>query len=130
MSSSATDRSPERFVLRVDRFHTRQVKHRVQQHRGMANGQDKSVSVGPNRMVRIEAQEPLPQPIDHWRQRHGRARDGRSWPAAPHPSHSVRMVLTHNSSFLLFIVSVSCGRGAPIVSNPRAEQAPRMQRNH
>ena len=27
--------------------------------------------VGPDRMVRVEAQEPLPQTIDHRRQRHG-----------------------------------------------------------
>ena len=64
----------EGFVLGVDGADSGQVEHGVEQHGGVAGGQDESVAIGPDRMAGIEAQEALPQAVDHRRQRHRRSR--------------------------------------------------------
>jgi hypothetical protein len=63
----------EDFILGVDGADPGQVEHGVEQHRRVAGGQDESVAIGPDRMAGIEAQEALPQAVDHRRQRHRRA---------------------------------------------------------
>jgi hypothetical protein len=51
-----------------------QVQQRIQQHRGMTNGQHKTVTAGPVGMLGMIAQEAAPQRIPHRCQAHGRAR--------------------------------------------------------
>ena len=67
-------RLAQRLVVLADRLHPRQVQQRVQQHRGVAGREDEAVAVGPDRVLRVEAQELLPQAVGHGRQGHRRAR--------------------------------------------------------
>ena len=85
MSSSVTAGSPV-ARLGVDRLHAGEMQHRIEQHRGVAVGQHEAVAIGPDRIVRIEAQEMLPQRVNHRRQGHRRAGMAGIRPAAPHPS--------------------------------------------
>ena len=73
MSSSETAGSPRRSSLALTAFTPARCSSRVQQHRGMPVGQHEAVAVWPDRIVGIEAQELLPERIDHRRQRHRRA---------------------------------------------------------
>ncbi len=59
------------LVLRVDRLHARKMQERIQQRRRMPGGEDEAVAVRPDGVVRIEAQELLPQRVNHRRHRHG-----------------------------------------------------------
>jgi hypothetical protein len=61
---------PLPFVLRVHRLHASEMQHGVQQHRGVAVGEHEPVAVGPDGVLGIEAQEVLPQAIDHRGQGH------------------------------------------------------------
>ena len=67
----------ERLVVGVDRLHAREVQQRVEQHRGVARGQHEAVAVGPDRVLGVEAQEPLPELVGDRRHRHRRARVAR-----------------------------------------------------
>jgi hypothetical protein len=62
------------LVIGVHCPHAGEVKHRVEQHRSVTARQDEPVAVRPDRVLGIEAQEALPQRVDHRSQRHGRAR--------------------------------------------------------
>ena len=66
-------RLAQAFVLGVDRLGAGEMQDRPQQHRGMAVRQDEAVAIGPDRILRIEAHDPVPQRIDQRRQRHRRA---------------------------------------------------------
>ncbi len=48
-------------------------QRRPQQHRGVAVGQHEAVAVGPDRVLGVEAHDPVPQRVDQRRQRHRRA---------------------------------------------------------
>jgi hypothetical protein len=54
MSSSVTDSS--QLLVLFDRLDAGQMQHRVEQHRGVADGQHEAVAVRPDGIVRIEAQ--------------------------------------------------------------------------
>ena len=73
MSSSVTDGLPERLVLGVHRLGAGQVQHRPEQHRGMAVRQHEAVAIGPDRVLRIEAHDAVPERVDQRRERHRRA---------------------------------------------------------
>ena len=66
-------RLAEALVLGVHRLRPGQMQHRPEQHRGMAVGEHEAVAVRPDRVLRIEAHDPVPERIDQRRQRHGRA---------------------------------------------------------
>ena len=93
MSSSFTDELAERLVVGVDRLHPREVQQRVEQHRCVAGGQHEAVAVGPDRVLRVEAQVALPELVGDRRHRHRRARDGPSSPVWIASIDSVRIVL-------------------------------------
>ena len=61
------------LVLSVHRTGARQVQDRPQQHRGVAVRQDEAVAIGPDRVLGIEAHDPVPQRVDQRGQRHRRA---------------------------------------------------------
>ena len=65
-------RRAEPLVFFVDRFDAGQVQHRIEQGRGMAVGQHETVAVRPDRILGIEAQEVLPQRVNHRRHPHRR----------------------------------------------------------
>ena len=65
------------FILRIYAAYLRQVEHGVKQHGGVAVRQDEAITVGPDRIRGIVAQELLPQTVGHRRQPHGRARMSR-----------------------------------------------------
>src|SRR5438270_7893116 len=62
------------LIVGVDRLYAREMQKRVEQHGGVAVGEDKAVAVGPDGVLRIEAQKMLPELVSHRRQRHGRTR--------------------------------------------------------
>ena len=63
-------RLAEAFVFRVHRPGAGQVQHRPQQHRGMTVRQNEAVAIWPDRVLRIEAHDPVPERVDQRRQRH------------------------------------------------------------
>src|SRR4029077_3706952 len=67
-------RTAEDLVLGIARLHAGEVEERVEQGGGMSRRQDEAVAVRPDRIVRIEAQEALPQAVHDGRHAHGRAR--------------------------------------------------------
>ena len=81
-------RLAERFVLLADRLHAGQVQQRVEQHRGVAGREDEAVAVGPDRVLRVEAQELLPQAVGH--RRHGHRRAGMAGVGRLHGVHRQR----------------------------------------
>ena len=64
----------EGFVILADRPHLRQMQQRVEQRGRVADREDESVAIGPYGVLRVEAQELLPQAIGHRRHRHGGSR--------------------------------------------------------
>ncbi len=74
MSSSETDGPADDLVVGFDRLHVGQVEQRVEQHRGVAGGEDEAVAVGPDRVGGVEAQEALPERVGDRGHRHRRPR--------------------------------------------------------
>ena len=64
---------PEPFVFGIHRAGAGEVEHRPEQRRGMTVGEHEPVAVRPNRVLRIEAHDAVPQRVDERRQRHRRA---------------------------------------------------------
>src|SRR3974390_1021164 len=62
------------FVLRIHRSGAGEVEHRPQQHRGMTVGEQEPIAVRPNRILRIETHDAVPERVDERRQRHWRPR--------------------------------------------------------
>ena len=62
------------LVIGVHRLRLRQMQHRPEQHRGVAVGQHETIAVGPDRILGVEAHDPVPDRVDQRRQRHRRAR--------------------------------------------------------
>ena len=61
----------ERLVLRVHRLDPGEVQHRVEQHGGVAHRQHEAIAVGPDGVVRVEAEMPLPEGVGHRGHGHG-----------------------------------------------------------
>ena len=57
----------------VQLLHARQVQHGVEQHRGMAAGEDEAVAVGPAGLGRVVAEHLVPQHVGRRGQGHRRA---------------------------------------------------------
>ncbi len=62
----------ETLIFCIDRLHAGEMQHRIEQHRCVPVRQHEAVAIGPDRILRIEAQEMLPQRVDHRRQGHRR----------------------------------------------------------
>jgi hypothetical protein len=58
------------LVVGVDRLDAGQVEHRVEQHRGVAGGEDEAIAAGPDRIFGVEAQVTLPERIGDRGHRH------------------------------------------------------------
>ena len=69
--------APLDLVVGVDGPDPGEVKQRVEQHRGVAGGEHEAVAVGPDRLVGVEAQEPLPEDVGDRGERHRRPRVAR-----------------------------------------------------
>ena len=61
------------FVLRIHGLGAGQIEYGPQQHRSVAVGQHEAVAIGPDWVLRIEAQDLVPNRVDQRRQRHRRA---------------------------------------------------------
>ena len=66
-------RLAEPLVVRVHRLRLREMQHRPEQHRGVAVRQHEPVAVGPDRVLRIEVHDAVPDRVDQRRERHRRA---------------------------------------------------------
>ena len=64
----------ENSVSAIDCLYACEMEHCVQQHRCMTVRKYESITIGPYRIVRIEAQEALPQCVHDRSERHWRAR--------------------------------------------------------
>ena len=62
------------LVIGIHRMHPGEVKNGPEQHRGVPVGEHEPVAVGPDRILRIILQHPVPNRVDQRRQRHRRAR--------------------------------------------------------
>ncbi len=65
------------LVRGIHRRDPSQMQHRVQQRGGVSGRQDEPVPVGPDRVLRVEPQDPLPQRVRHRSHRHRRSRMAR-----------------------------------------------------
>src|ERR1700730_997895 len=97
----------EPFVFGIHRAGAGEVKHRPQKHRGMTVGEHEPVAVRPNRVLRIEAHDAVPERVDERRQRHRRARMPRHFACWTASIDSVRMQLIDNWSNCALVI----GRG-------------------
>src|SRR2546430_17054111 len=66
-------RVPESFVLGVDGLGAGEMEHGPEQHRGVAVREHKPIAVGPDRVLRIEAQDAMPERVHERRECHRRA---------------------------------------------------------
>src|SRR5215471_124224 len=66
-------RVTESFVLGVDRLGAGEMEHGPEQHRGVAVREHEPIAVGPDRVLRIEAHDAIPECVHQWRERHRRA---------------------------------------------------------
>ncbi len=97
----------ELLVFRIDSFHAGEVQHRIEQHRGVPDGENEAISIGPHGVVGVEAQKSLPQAVDHRGHRHRRA--GMAGVSLLHGIHRQRangvnaqlfnLIIRHRSSF-------------------------------
>src|SRR5690348_15124405 len=58
------------FIIGVDCFYSREVQHRIQEHRGVTGGKDETVAVRPDATFRIKAQHAVPQRVNDRSHRH------------------------------------------------------------
>src|SRR4029450_3116548 len=65
-------RVPESFVLGVDRLGAGEMEHGPEQHRGVAVRKHEPTAGGPDRVLRIEAQEAVPERVCQRCKRHRR----------------------------------------------------------
>ena len=68
---------PEDLVVGIDGAHAREVEQRPEQRRRVAFGEHEAVAVRPDRVLRVEAHEPLPQGVRDRGDAHRRARVAR-----------------------------------------------------
>src|SRR5215831_11930534 len=62
-----------RFIVRIDGLNSAEVERGPEQHRGVAVGQHETITVGPDWILRIEAENAIPDRIDQRCEGHGRA---------------------------------------------------------
>jgi hypothetical protein len=58
------------LAMLIDMLDTRKVDHRVQEHRGMAAGEDESISVVPIGIFWVVFEVMCPELVGHWSKRH------------------------------------------------------------
>src|SRR5438309_9275567 len=63
----------ESFIISVDRLGAGEMEHGPEQHRGVAVREHEPIAVGPDRVLRIEAHDAIPERVHQWRERHRRA---------------------------------------------------------
>src|SRR5262245_21621114 len=63
-------RSADDLIIRVYGLHAGEVQQRIEQHRGMPGGEHEPVAIRPDGIVRVEAEEALPQAVRHWSHAH------------------------------------------------------------
>src|SRR5215472_2640995 len=61
------------FVVSIHGLNAGEMKRRPEQHRGMAVRQHKAISIGPDRVLWIEFERPIPYRVDDRRERHWRS---------------------------------------------------------
>src|SRR5215468_10267618 len=66
-------RVTESFVLGIDRLGAGEMEYGPEQHRGVAVREHEPIAVGPDRVLRIETQDAIPERVHQWRERHRRA---------------------------------------------------------
>src|SRR5215813_6748275 len=66
-------RLTESFVISVHRLGAGEVEHGPEQHRGVTVREHEPIAVGPEGVLRIEAQDAIPQRVHQRRERHRRA---------------------------------------------------------
>src|SRR6266480_170871 len=67
-------RVTESFIIGIDRLCSGKVKYGPEQHRGMAVREHEPIAVGPDRILRIEAHDAIPDRVNQRGERHRRAR--------------------------------------------------------
>ena len=98
----------EPLVGRVDGLHAGEVQQRVEQRRRVADREHEAIAARPDRVVRVEAQELLPQRVGDRRHRHRRA--GVAGVRGLHGVHGQR---ADGGDRELVDGRVQLGRGAP-----------------
>src|SRR5262245_15423111 len=73
---------PQPFIVGIHGPGAAEMEHRPEQHRSMAVGEDEAITIGPDRILRVEPQDAIPDRIDQRRQCHRRA--GMSRPGLLH----------------------------------------------
>jgi hypothetical protein len=63
----------QRLVVGIHRLRPREMEHGPEQHRGVTVGEHEPIAVRPDRVLRIKAHDAVPDRVDQWRKRHGRA---------------------------------------------------------
>ena len=81
-------RLPDHLVIGIHRLDSGEMEHGPEQHRGVTVRQDEPVAIRPDRVLRIEAHDAIPDRINQRRQAPSACRDGRTWPLGPHPSRA------------------------------------------
>jgi hypothetical protein len=66
-------RLAQRLILRIHGLDAREVQQAVEQHRGVPGREHEPIAVRPDRVLRVVAQEALPQAVRDRRHRHRRA---------------------------------------------------------
>jgi hypothetical protein len=87
-------RLSHRFIVGIDGLDASEMKRGPEQHRGVAIRQHKTIPIGPDRVLRVEVEHPIPDRINERRECHG----GPELACCTASIESVRMVLTHSSS--------------------------------
>src|SRR5215468_12781945 len=64
----------QHLIVGVHRLCFGKMEHRPEQHRSMTIGKNKPIAVGPDRILGIEAHDPVPDRVNQWRERHRRTR--------------------------------------------------------
>ena len=52
------------FIFRIHGFDAYEMKHAIEQHRGMTSREHKAITVHPDGVFRIKAQQTLPETVD------------------------------------------------------------------
>src|SRR5215471_8771997 len=65
-------RVTESFIIGIDRLGAGEMEHGPEQHRGVAVREHEAIAVGPDRVLRIEVQDAIPERVKQWRERHRR----------------------------------------------------------
>ena len=64
---------PQPLVVRIHGLHFGEAERRPEQHRDMTIREHKPITMGPDRVLRIEPRDAVPERVDQGRERHRRA---------------------------------------------------------